>query len=216
MFWNVIDEQRNELLKELIKRVDINQYYMAGGTALAIQLGLRESVDFDFFVPTMFNNSVLINELKQLGELEVTQNAKGTCDTIINGVQVSFFYFPNKLIDELVSCSEIQNLKLASIIDIAAMKLVAIGGRGAKKDFFDLYGIFQKCNISTDELVQALITKYGKDVNYSNIIMGLTYFEDAEQELLPKTFIEYDWEEIKKFFEEIQQEFFRSFEKLSI
>ena len=43
-----------------------------------------------------------------------------------------------------------------------------------------------------------LIKKYGDNLNYANTIMGLSYFEDAEQELLPKTFLEYNWEEIKK------------------
>ena len=96
---------------------------------------------------------------------------------------------------------------MASILDIAVMKVVAIGGRGAKKDFFDLYNIMYKSNIGTDEIVKGLIKKYGTNVNYANIIMGLSYFEDAEQEILPKTFVEYNWEEIKKFFIKLQADF---------
>ena len=96
---------------------------------------------------------------------------------------------------------------MASILDIAVMKVVAIGGRGAKKDFFDLYNIMYKSNIGTDEIVKGLIQKCGTNVNYANIIMGLSYFEDAEQEILPKTFVEYNWEEIKKFFIKLQADF---------
>ena len=86
------------------------------------------------------------------------------------------------------------------------MKLVAIGGRGAKKDFFDLYNIIEKCNINIDELVNGLIQKCGNNVNYVNIIMGLSYFEDAEDEILPNTFVDYNWENIKKFFIKFQEE----------
>ena len=77
-----------------------------------------------------------------------------------------------------------------------------------------IYNIIKKCNISIKELVNGLIEKYGKDINYVNIIMGLSYFEDAENEILPKTFIEYDWENIKKFFINIQDEFQDQLEKL--
>ena len=106
------------------------------------------------------------------------------------------------------------NLKIASVLDIAVMKVVAIGGRGAKKDFFDLYNIMNKSNITLDELAKGLIQKCGNNVNYLNIIMGLSYFEDAEQEILPKTFVEYDWEDIKRFFIKFQNDFQRKLEIL--
>ena len=105
------------------------------------------------------------------------------------------------------------NLNIASILDIAVMKLVAIGGRGAKKDFFDLYNIIEKCNISINELVKGLKQKCGDNINYVNIIMGLSYFEDAEDEILPKTFVDYNWENIKKFFVELQKKIQKELER---
>lgn len=66
MFWNVIDENRYNLLKKLTEIVSIPNYYMVGGTALSIQLGLRESYDFDFCVPEYFNNEVLLQELQTI------------------------------------------------------------------------------------------------------------------------------------------------------
>ena len=106
------------------------------------------------------------------------------------------------------------NLKIASILDIAVMKIVAIGGRGAKKDFFDLYNILTKNNIIIDEIAKGLIQKYGNNINYANVIMGLSYFEDAEQEILPKTFVEYDWEVIKNYFIKFQNDFQKKLEIL--
>lgn len=214
MYWNIIDDERYKLLKNITEIVSIPQYYMIGGTALSLQLGLRESFDFDFCVPEQFNNEVLLEELRTLGELKVKQNQKGTCDVILNGIQVSFFYYPNKVINDFVTPNEMPKLKIASIIDIAIMKIVAIGGRGAKKDFFDLYNIVNKHEISIEEIAKGLIQKCGEKTNYVNIIMGLSYFEDAEQEELPKLYVDYDWEIAKKFFLELQQKFQKVIENL--
>ena len=206
MYWNIFDRNRYDLLKKLSEEVSINDYYMIGGTALSLQLGLRESYDFDFCVKGEFNNEFLLEELKKIGNIEVIQNQKGTCDVLLNGVQVSFFYYPNKVLKDFIKVEEMPNLNFASILDIATMKVVAIGGRGAKKDFFDLFNIIKKCNINTYELVEGLKQKCGENINYVNIIMGLSYFEDAEDEILPNTFVDYNWGEIKKFFIEFQKE----------
>ena len=206
MYWNIFDKDRYDLLKKISEGVSIDDYYMIGGTALSLQLGLRESYDFDFCVKSQFNNEILLSELKNIGNVEVLQNQKGTCDVLLNGVQVSFFYYTNKVIKDFVKAEEMPKLKIASVLDISVMKIVAIGGRGAKKDFFDLYNIIEKCNITIDELVEGLIQKCGDNVNYVNIIMGLSYFEDAEDEILPNTFTDYNWENIKKFFIEFQKE----------
>ena len=132
----------------------------------------------------------------------------------LSGVQVSFFYYPNELVNDFVKVEEMPNLRIASVLDIAVMKVIAIGGRGAKKDFFDLYGIVKQTGISILELANALIKKCGENVNYANIIMGLSYFEDAEQELLPKTFTQYDWNTIKQFFIVFQPQLESCLEKL--
>lgn len=205
MYWNIFDKNRYGLLKKISEVVSIDDYYMIGGTALSLQLGLRESYDFDFCVKNEFNNEILLNELKSIGNVEVIQNQKGTCDVILNGVQVSFFYYPNKVLKDFTKAEEMPNLKMASVLDIAVMKVVAIGGRGAKKDFFDLYNIIEKCNITVKELVNGLKQKCGNNINYVNIIMGLSYFEDAEDEILPNAFVDYNWENIKEFFIEFQK-----------
>lgn len=64
MNWNIIDEDRYKLLKNITETVSISNYYMIDGTALSIQLGLRESYDFDFCVPDNFNNEILLQELQ--------------------------------------------------------------------------------------------------------------------------------------------------------
>ena len=216
MYWNIIDENRYKLLKDITEIISIPNYYMIGGTALSLQLGLRESYDFDFCVTENFNNELLLKEIQTLGKIEVKQNQKGTVDVILNGVQISFFYYPNYVIKEFIVVDEMPKLKMASVLDIAVMKVVAIGGRGAKKDFFDLYNIMSKTNITIDELAKGLLKKCGNNVNFANIIMGLSYFEDADQEILPKAFVEYNWEEIKKFFIKFQADFQKRLEILEV
>lgn len=214
MHWNILDKDRYKLLKDITEKISLENYYMIGGTALSLQLGLRLSYDFDFCVQNQFNNEILLQELKTLGLIEVKQNQKGTCDVILNGVQVSFFYYPNPNINNYITTDEMPKLKMASILDIAIMKIVAIGGRGAKKDFFDLYNIINKTDIDIKELAQGLIKKCGDNVNYMNIIMGLSYFEDAEQEILPDAFVEYDWDSIKEFFINFQGKFEKQIEEI--
>lgn len=214
MHWNILDKDRYKLLKDITEKISLENYYMIGGTALSLQLGLRLSYDFDFCVQNQFNNEILLQELKTLGLIEVKQNQKGTCDVILNGVQVSFFYYPNPNINNYITTDEMPKLKMASILDIAIMKIVAIGGRGAKKDFFDLYNIINKTDIDIKELAQGLIKKCGDNVNYMNIIMGLSYFEDAEQEILPDAFVEYDWDNIKEFFINFQGKFEKQIEEI--
>ena len=103
MYWNIFDKDRYDLLKKISEGVSIDDYYMIGGTALSLQLGLRESYDFDFCVKSQFNNEILLSELKNIGNVEVLQNQKGTCDVLLNGVQVSFFYYTNKVIKDSIN-----------------------------------------------------------------------------------------------------------------
>lgn len=93
MYWSILDNKRIELLRKIVKTISLNNYYMVGGTALSLQLNLRESFDFDFCTSDMFNSDVLLSELKSIGNTEVKQNQKGTIDVLLDGVQVSFFFY---------------------------------------------------------------------------------------------------------------------------
>lgn len=211
MHWDILDDKRISLLKKIVEGVDIGGYYMAGGTALSLQLGLRKSVDLDFFVPHKFNPHSLYAQLKDICPddiISINVDNRGTCDAILQGVQVSFFEYPYNVLYGYVHDQSIPGLAMASIKDIAAMKALAIGSRGAIKDFFDLYQIYQRIDYSTRTLIHDLYLKYGENADLSYIGMGLNYFEDAEQERLPETYVTYDWKEIKRFFSDIQQEFF--------
>lgn len=213
MHWEIIDKKRYQLLKNIVETITIKEYYMAGGTALALQTGIRESFDFDFFVQREFDENLLIQELEKIGEIQVTTSRTGTLHIILDGVQVTFLQFENNLVASKVAIREMKNLYLADIKDIAIMKLIAISQRGTKKDFFDLFYICNHFAISIKEILAMLDKKYNKNkINYSHIIQSLSYFEDAEDENLPKVFIQYDWNEIKNFYCEEQKRIYHSLE----
>ncbi|MBQ6508000.1 MAG: nucleotidyl transferase AbiEii/AbiGii toxin family protein [Flexilinea sp.] len=205
----ILDPERSSLLQTICENIDLTGFYLAGGTGLSLQMRLRRSYDFGFFTQNTFNENSLVHSLEPLfpNGLEGLTLNKGTCSLLINGIQVSFFEYPYPLIQDAAACEQIQNLYLAGIPDIAAMKMSAIGGRGAKKDFFDLYQIFTKAGISAGQMLDLLRIKYGDHFNYSYILMGLDYFDDAEQELLPELFVDFDWDEAKRFFIQKKKEF---------
>jgi predicted nucleotidyltransferase component of viral defense system len=86
-------------------------------------------------------------------------------------------------------------LKLASIEDIAAMKLAAVTGRGTKKDFIDLFFLLKK--YSLNDLIDFYNRKYA-DGSVFMVLKSLTYFEDAESDPLPEMLLPFDWEFMKK------------------
>ncbi|MCD8230829.1 MAG: hypothetical protein LUD14_03235 [Clostridiales bacterium] len=213
----ILDSDRIALLHTISSKINLSEYYMAGGTALSLQTGWRESYDFDFFVPESFNAENLYLQLAtQVGKTRLLNITTGTCDVNINGVQVSFFHYPNTMIRSYVTDSDFPRLNMASIDDIAVMKAAAIGGRGAKKVFFDLYQILNNTDFSAKDLSEGLYIKFGVDRDFSYIGMGLNYFDDAESEKLPTTMIDYNWNDIKTYFSRFQDKFFEELNNIDI
>lgn len=216
MHWEILDPSRIDLLKSIAENVNIGEYYMAGGTALSLQLGLRKSFDFDFFVPHRFNTDALYSQLKEICPDEIKNiniDGRGTCDVSMRNVQVSFFEYPYPTLYRYVESKDAPGLAMASIPDIATMKAIAIGGRGAKKDFFDLYEILTRTDYTVPKLVNDLYAKYGENRDISYIAMALNYFEEAKHEVLPETFVKYDWNKIQSTFANIQTQFLKEIEK---
>jgi predicted nucleotidyltransferase component of viral defense system len=184
--------------KQLLRRIRVesflDNFYLAGGTALALQLGHRKSVDLDFFSPIFPRQEQLLQELSGYNP-QIAQQAKGTLDTYISGVKVGFFEYKYPLLEPLVKYETVQ---LAQVLDIACMKLSAITSRGAKKDFVDLYVILQKHKLS--ELIEAFEKKYkGLRYNKLHLLKSLVYFEDADKDPEPDYLVKLRWTEIKKY-----------------
>jgi hypothetical protein len=171
-------------------------FYLAGGTALAIRLSHRISVDLDWFTSSRFDDGMVLAQfLRNAGvKLEIDQVSPGTLHGNVQGVRVTFLQYQYPFVKPLERWSEME-CNLASLADLACMKLSAIAQRGARKDFCDLYALGIR-----HYSLQEMLTFYQKKFSIHDIgsvLYGLVYFDDAEQERMPRMLSPVSWKEIK-------------------
>jgi hypothetical protein len=170
-------------------------FYLAGGTALALQIGHRESIDLDFFTPNPFPGQAVTELLVGAGG-EVRVAEVDTVHGTVSGVKVSFFSYPYPLLVPLIPFRE---LLLADVPDVAAMKTTAIAQRGTKKDFFDAFHILQLH--SPDQVKGWVLAKFGEArVNCYHVLRSLFFFEDAENDPEPMSRTGTRWSDVKAWF----------------
>jgi len=195
MHKDVLDKTRQDMLPALSVLKD--DFYLAGGTGLALQIGHRRSVDFDFFCPESFDTEALFNTItKKFSGRSVTRidQSQDTLHVSIDGVQMSFFGYDYPLIDDLI---ETENLYLASVLDIACMKLSAVIGRATIKDYVDIYYILQ--DYSLEDLLHFADDKY-PNFNRNLVLKSLVYFDDVTEK--PLKFLDCDapgFSEVKEY-----------------
>ena len=194
MFEQSISHETRLVLEKIAKSDLAQNFYLAGGTALALQLGHRESIDLDWFSQTDFSNSVIKEKLPQLGKVEIIGEEEGTVNAVLDGVKLSFLRYRYPLVFPLVMFGKV---KLADERDIAAMKIDAASSRGSKKDFIDIYFLLKKYSLA--ELIGVFEQKYkGITYNKLHILKSLVYFADADNEPMPVMIQRADWEEVKE------------------
>ena len=173
-------------------------FYLAGGTAAALHLGHRISVDLDFFGLEHFDSAQLAACLSDLGQFRLERLGDDTLLGELGGVRISFFHYPYRLVVKPVS---VLGVNVAGIEDIAAMKLDAISRRGTRRDFVDLYFIAQS-GLTVSEALQWYQRKYaGLNLDLVHLVKSLAYFADAEADPMPHMLVEVSWDEAKRFFE---------------
>ncbi|MEA3428202.1 MAG: nucleotidyl transferase AbiEii/AbiGii toxin family protein [Thermodesulfobacteriota bacterium] len=197
MFSETISPDTNRLIEKIKNRTWLSSYYLAGGTALALHLGHRTSIDLDFFTESEVEEMTMVDHLRTAGNLRLDQIGKGTIVGNLDSVRISFFKYPYRLLDPLI---EWNGLNVASVRDIALMKMVAISQRGSIKDFIDLFFVAREFK-PVDALIPELSIKYvGVQFNTNHILRSLCYFEDAEKEPMPNMLTACDWQEVKEYF----------------
>ena len=188
-----VESNTLELLKSLMQKEYLDSFVLVGGTALALQLGNRESIDLDLFSNTDFASNDLLTSLLKDYQIVVNNQLSQTLITTINHVKVDFIKFHYPFIRPFLV---IENIRMASLEDIAAMKLDAITGRGSKKDFYDLFFLLQ--HYSIDELFSFYTEKYPHQTTF-HVARSLTYFDDADIQPSPIVFDKtITWETVKK------------------
>ncbi len=192
-----LPKKQFSVLKKTGPQLSSRQFYLAGGTALAIYLGHRISIDLDWFTSSSFNDAMLIAQsLRNSGiQIEIEQMSAGTLHGSVQGVRVTLLQYQYPLIQPLKHWGEM-DCDLASLEDLACMKLSAIAQRGARKDFCDIYALGTKC-FSLQEMLDFYQRKFAiRDIG--SVIYALAYFDDAESERMPRMLWNVKWGEMKK------------------
>lgn len=176
----------------------VREFYLAGGTALAMRHGHRRSVDFDFFRATPFDSEELVLTLERAFRLERLPSGEQTLYVRLLQVTTSFFRYPFPLLEAVEPTP--WGFGLASDADISAMEIEAVAGRGSRKDFVDLR-VLCRAGLTLEAVFDLFERKYGTQrTDRYHRLRALAYFDDAEREPMPDMLVPFDWDEAKRFF----------------
>lgn len=157
---------------------NFREFYLAGGTALALQLGHRVSVDFDLFCSGAINQDLLkkIETVFAGRKIEILVNNQDELTALIDGTKTSFINYPFPILYELI---EFRNMKLLSILEIAATKAYTIGRRATYKDYIDLYFILAETQYKLENILEAAQKKFRENFDPRLFLEQLVYLEDV-------------------------------------
>lgn len=201
MFEEVLPRDTKSALAVLGESGLLKEAYLAGGTALALHIGHRVSVDFDFFTKKEFDENHFVEKLINLPlSFRLEKVDAGTVLGYLDKTKFSLFFYKYPL---LAKTHKFSDLNILDVKDIAPMKLAAISGRGKKRDFIDLYFIIAAEKLLVlEEILDLYDRKFGiLHQNKAHILKSLIYFDDADKESMPQMLKEVSWTKIKKFFE---------------
>jgi predicted nucleotidyltransferase component of viral defense system len=170
----------------------LQDFTLVGGTALALQLGHRKSIDLDFFTRLDFSPDLLLHALSN--DYRLNLRAKTTLSLVIDveGIKVDCIKFRYPFMREMISE---KGIRMLNIEDIAPMKLDAIAGRGSKKDFYDIYFLLR--HYSLMQLFDFYKEMYSSDSLFQ-VLRSLVYFADAEFDPEPIVFEKkLTWKKVK-------------------
>jgi hypothetical protein len=198
LFWDTITEEMKFILNGFSQSEMGMQFYLAGGTALALQMGHRRSIDLDFFSPTEDIPTIrpqLENALK-IFAFTLADSSWGNLVYTVNDVRVGFYGYGYPLIKPLI---ETGALRLAAKEDIALMKLDTLLSRAARKDFYDLYFICQEIPIR--HLFDLAPQKYPSVRDFeAQVVKRLVFFDSAEYDRDPPLLKAVRWQDVKDYF----------------
>ena len=186
LYLETVESSTLELLKKLQRLPVLEQTRLVGGTALALQLGHRKSIDLDFFGTVDCEAEYLRESIAGIASLTILKESPHIHIYIVDIVNYKYPWLDDVVLE--------QGLRLASVSDIAAMKITAIIGRGTKKDFIDI--AFLLHHFSLEEILHFYAAKY----NDSSVFMAmksLAYFDDAEADPMPDMFVNQSGQQVK-------------------
>ena len=169
----ILTKEQKELLP-LVKKF-YKDFGLVGGSAIALHIGHRESIDFDLFSFEKFKNINIKKRILRSKKIDkVIRDESEQFTFIINGVLFTFFRYPFEINYE-VNFNQI--LKMPSLLTLAAMKIFALGRRAKWKDYVDLYFIIKDFH-SFSEIIKRAENIFGNEFNEKICREQLAYFED--------------------------------------
>lgn len=191
------------LLKELMKEPLLSNHFLVGGTALALQMGHRFSVDLDLFTHTEFEADALLAMFESRFKVQPLTVTNTIFISVVEGVKVDCVRFRYPFAFPIL---ETEGIRVTDIRDVAPMKLDAVMKRGTKKDFFDMYYLFER--FSPQQIMDWYKDMFKHETTF-HVIRSLVYFEDAEHTENPVLFDKsVTWAKVKKRLVEIVKQNF--------
>lgn len=152
-------------------------FLLVGGTAIALHLGHRKSIDFDFFSDQEFDMDSLKNKLRKKLTFDKILIDKANEFTFISkGVKITYLYYPFPIRDNLTQANH--NLQLPDLITLLAMKIYALSRRSKWKDYVDIYFGLQRFTL--DAIISKAKIIFGNELNEKIIRTQLAYFKDID------------------------------------
>ncbi len=193
-----LDDKQKKIFPKL---KNFNDFYLAGGTALTLQIGHRISVDFDLFsekeIPKEFATKV--KRIFSAEKTSISVNNSDEFTVFVNETKISFLRYPFPVLFDFI---DFEGVKLLSVKEIAATKAYSIGRRGTYKDYVDLYFTFYERHSSLNKILKISEKKFGNEFNDRLFLEQLVYLEDIEDTNIIFLKSKPDKEVIKKFFTE--------------
>lgn len=185
--------EQHRALDVLAGVLDPGAYYLGGGVAVALRLHHRRSADLDLFTETSDPPSLV--EALEGASVVITSTAPGTLHLEVGGVPASLlrYRYPSLGRPEQVPGVLVP---LASLDDLECMKLSAIAGRGARRDFWDLHALLEARRRGLDRVLASYRRKYGQE-DVGHVVRSLVYFADAEAEPMPVGLADAHWARIR-------------------
>lgn len=177
-------------------------FYLAGGTAVAVHLGHRISLDLDFFSvrPDVDLEAIKEPVRRAFAEVSTLAQTDAAVQLLCDGAPVDLVRYPYPPLRAIERTTD--GVAVASLLDLATMKLGALSRRGLRRDFWDLAEIVRQGGVSLEEACRAYRERYGvAEADLYHVLRALTWFEDAERDpVFPTGLTEAGWRDIKAFF----------------
>jgi hypothetical protein len=192
LYFETIDPNTLDLLRQIQSNPFFADTRLVGGTALALQIGHRKSIDLDFFGNMELLPIELQQELRTYGSVSIRSTSSRIQSLKVRDVQVDVVRYDYPWLEEPVTA---EGLKLASCRDIAAMKLSAITNRGTKKDFVDVAFLLERFTLP--DMLEWYSQKFS-DGSCFPVLKSLVFFDDAEDDPTPNMLVAFDWTAAKQ------------------